>query len=103
MERMIHNRLYYLAETRSWLCPEQAGFRTSRSCEDHERVTQTTSEVEKPRRTVLTLLGFSMAFDRVWKGGPLLRAAGKGLPLTFIKWLRDFLSNRQARVQINIR
>ncbi len=25
----------------------------------------------------------------------------KGLPLTFAKWLRDFLSNRQARVQIN--
>ncbi len=25
----------------------------------------------------------------------------KGLPLTFAKWLRDFLSTRQARVQIN--
>ncbi len=25
----------------------------------------------------------------------------KGLPLTFAKWLRDFLSNRQARLQIN--
>ncbi len=34
MERMIHNRLYYLAETRGWLCPEQAGFRTSSSYED---------------------------------------------------------------------
>ncbi len=34
LERMIHNRLYYLAETRGWLCPEQAGFRTSRSCEN---------------------------------------------------------------------
>ncbi len=30
MKRMIHNRLYYLAETRGWLCPEHAGFRTSR-------------------------------------------------------------------------
>ncbi len=25
----------------------------------------------------------------------------KGLPLTFAKWLRDVLSSRQARVQIN--
>ncbi len=25
----------------------------------------------------------------------------KGLPLTFAKWLRDFLSNRRARAQIN--
>ncbi len=71
IERMIHNRLYYLAETRGWLCPEQAGFRTSRSCEDQIlRVTQTISDgyqATKPKRTVLTLLDFSKAFDRVWK------------------------------------
>ncbi len=30
-----------------------------------------------------------------------MRAVDKGLPLTFVIWLRDFLSNRQARVQIN--
>ncbi len=34
-------------------------------------------------------------------GDLLLRAVDKGLPLTFVKWLRDFLSNRQARLQIN--
>ncbi len=34
LERILHNRLYYLAETRDWLCTEQAGFRKSRSCED---------------------------------------------------------------------
>ncbi len=27
MERMVHNRLYNLVETRGWLCSEQAGFR----------------------------------------------------------------------------
>ncbi len=105
MERMIHNRLYYLAETRGWLCPKQAGFRTSRSCEDQIlRVTQTTSDgyqATKPKLTVLALLDFSKAFDRVWKEDILLRAVDKCLPLTFAKWLRDFLSNRQARVQIN--
>ncbi len=82
LERMIHNRLYYLAETLGWLCPEQAGFRTSRSCEDKIlRVTQTISggyQATKPKRTVLTLLDFSKAFDRVWKEDLLLRAVDKG-------------------------
>ncbi len=30
MERMIHNRRYYLTETRGWLGPEQASIRASR-------------------------------------------------------------------------
>ncbi len=34
MERMVHNWLYNLAETRGWLCSEYAGFRKLRSCED---------------------------------------------------------------------
>ncbi len=102
MERVIHNRLYYLAETRGWLCPEQAGFKTSRSCEDQiPRVTQTISDgyqATMPRRTILTPQDFPNALDCVWKEDLLLRAIDKGLPLTFAKWLRDVLSNRQARV-----
>ncbi len=42
--------------------------------------------------------GLTKAFDRVWKKD---RPVDKGLRLTFTKWLRDFPSNRQARVQIN--
>ncbi len=36
----------------------------------------------------------------MWKKDLLVRALDKGLLLTFAKWLRDFLSNRQAWVQI---
>ncbi len=83
MKRMIHNRLYYIAETRGWLCSKQAGFRTIRSCEGQIlRTTQTISDgyqSTKPKRTVLTLLDFSKAFDRVWKEDLLLRAADKDL------------------------
>ncbi len=81
-------------------CPEHTGFRTSHLCEDQIlRVMQTISDgyqATKPKRTVPALLDFSNAFDRAWKGDLLLRAVDKGLPLTFAKWLRDFLSNRQA-------
>ncbi len=34
MKRMVHSRLYNLAETGGKLCSEQAGFRKPRSCED---------------------------------------------------------------------
>ncbi len=106
MERMVHNRLYNLAETRGWLCNEQAGFRKLRSCEDQIlRITQTISDgfqAAKPQRSLMALLDFSKAFDRVWREELLLAASPKVLPIPFALWLRDFLSNRTARVQINV-
>ncbi len=50
----------------------------------------------KLKRTVLILLDFPKAFDRVWKEDLLLRAVDKGLSLTFAKWL---LSLRQGLPQ----
>ncbi len=44
-ERILHNRLHYLAETRDWLCTEQAVFRKNRSFEDQIlRLTQLISD-----------------------------------------------------------
>ncbi len=34
LQIILHNRLYYLAETQDWLCTEQAGFHMNQSCED---------------------------------------------------------------------
>ncbi len=69
LERYLHDRLYYLAETRDWLCTEQAGFRKNRSCEDQVlRLTQSISDgyqVTTPKKTVLALFDYSKAFDRV--------------------------------------
>ncbi len=71
MERMVHNRLYNLAETRGWLCSEQAGFRKLRSCEDQIlRIAQTISDgfqADKPQHSLMALLDFSKVFDRVWR------------------------------------
>ncbi len=95
---MVHNRLYNLAETRGWLCSERAGFRKLRFCEDQIlKITQTIShgfQVAKPQRSLMALLDFSKAFDRVWREELLPPASPKGLPIPFARWLRDFLSNR---------
>ncbi len=67
----MHNRLYNLAETRGWLCSEQAGFRKLRSCEDQIfRITQTISDgfqAAKPQRSLMAFLDFSRAFARVFR------------------------------------
>ncbi len=105
LERILHNRLYYLAETRDRLCTEQTGFRKNRSCEDQIlRLTLSISDgyqATKPKKTVLALLDYSKAFDRVWREDLLIREIDKGHPISYAQWLRDFLSNRKAKVQIN--
>ncbi len=49
----------------------------------------------------MALLDYSKASDRVWREDLLIGAIEKGLPIAYAQWLRDFLSNRKAKVQIN--
>ncbi len=58
-------------------------------------------QTTKSKKTVLVLLDYSKAFDRVWREDLPIRAIDKGLPIAYAQWLRDFLSNRKAKVQIN--
>ena len=105
MERMVANRLSHLAEVNGWLHPSQAGFRKGRSCEDQiTRVVQRISDgfnAKRMQRSVLVLLDFSKAYDTVWRERLLLTMAEKGVPIHMIRWLRSFLSNREARVRLN--
>ncbi len=48
----------------------------------------------------MALLDFSKDFDRLWRE-LMFASSSKGLPIPFAGWLRDVLSNRTARVQIN--
>ncbi len=61
----------------------------TRSCASHSDGYQAT----KPKKIVLALLDYCKAFDHVWREDLLIRGIDKDL--------RDFLSNRKAKVQIN--
>ncbi|KAH7725652.1 endonuclease and reverse transcriptase-like protein [Aphelenchoides avenae] len=79
----------------------QAGFRKMRSTEDQLlRVVQSVSDgfsaKKPPKRTVMTLVDFSRAFDRVWRTGLYHKMLEKGVPLCLIQWIRAFLSDRRA-------
>jgi len=106
LERIINNRLYYIAEQKGWISKAQAGFRKQRSCEDQIlRITQHISDgfQQKPkaRRTVMVLLDYSQAYDRVWREDLLLDMVNLGVPLQMVIWLRAFLNNRTAQVLYN--
>jgi len=103
LERMVVNRLYYMAETRGWLTSAQAGFRKQRSCEDQIlRLTQGVSDsFQRGKRTLMVLIDYSKAYDRVWQEELMLGMLEKGVPIQFMRWIRSFLSVRTAQVLYN--
>ena len=69
LERILADRLYYIAETNNMFSRFQADFRKGRSCEDQiTRIVQAIEDGFQQRsmkRSVLTLLNFSKAYDTV--------------------------------------
>ena len=82
----------------------QAGFRKGRSCEDQiTRIVQAIEDGFQQRpmqRSVLTLLDFSKAYDTVWREKLLLHMLNTGIPPTFIRWIRSFLTDSRGCVQL---
>ena len=105
LERLIMNRLYYEAETKEWISNKQAGFRAQRSCEDQVlRMVQGVSDnfQEKPsKRTVMALIDYSKAYDRVWREDLLLDLIHLGCPMQMVRWFRGFLCERTGQVKYN--
>ena len=104
LERMIAERLYFMAESGDWFSSLQAGFRAGRSCEDQIlRITQAIDDAlnRGPDRSVLVLLDFSKAYDTVWREKLLMTMLQKGVPVEIVRWLRRFLENRQAKVELH--
>ena len=104
LERILADRLYYIAETNNMFGRFQAGFRKGQSCEDQvTRINQAVEEGFQQRpmqRSVLTLLDFSKAYDTVWREKLLLHMLNTGIPPTFNRWIRSFLNDRRGRVQL---
>jgi hypothetical protein len=58
--------------------------------------------MKKPaNQTVLALLDFSKAYNKVWRADLLATMLRKGVPIRYVRWIQGFLSNRHARVCLN--
>ncbi|KAK7114239.1 hypothetical protein V1264_000328 [Littorina saxatilis] len=103
LERIVNERLRWYLESRNLLAPEQAGFRQFRSTED--QVTYLAQEVEdafqEQKLVFVYWIDLQKAFDKVWKDGLLVKLLRKGVSSNMYQWIRSYLYNRRARVNVD--
>ena len=98
MERLVTNRLRYFAECHNLLTPFQAGFRNGRSTEDqllrHSQSISDGFQHVPMQRTVMALIDYSRAYDKVWQDALLFKMQQMGVPTKMLRWVQVWLSNR---------
>jgi hypothetical protein len=101
MEKVLNKRIVYLLESRGLLTECQAGFRPARSVEDQLlRLSQSVDDsFQRRERTVLALLDYAKAYDKVWRDGLICKLIDMGIGRTIIRWIQSWMSNRKAWVK----
>ena len=104
-ERLILSRLTFHLESNHLLSTCQAGFHPVRSSLDQiltlsQSIWDGFQKKKPPDRTILASVDFSKAFDLVWHSALFHKLLLLKLPLCFILWVRSFLSDLRAKVQV---
>ena len=104
-ERLILSRLTFHFESNHLLSTCQAGFRPGRSSLDQiltlsQSIWDGFQKKKPPDRTILASVDFSKAFDSVWHSALFHKLLLLKLPPCFVLWVRSFLSDRRAKVQV---
>jgi len=100
LEKIVHDQIYDYVSDLNLLNPLQSGYRKG-----HSTVTALLKVADDIRRsidhrnlTLLVLLDFSKAFDRVNHRLLLIKLRKLGFSMSVVKWLEHYLSNRWQRV-----
>ena len=104
-ERLILSRLTFHLESNHLLSTCQAGFRPGRSPLDQiltlsQSIWDGFQKKKPPDRTILATVDFFKAFDSVWHSALFHKLLSLKLPPCFVLWVRSFLSDRRAKVQV---
>ena len=102
-ERLILSRLTFHLESNHLLSTCRAGFRPGRSPLDQilsQSIWDGFQRKQPPDRTILASVDFSKAFDSVWHCALFHKLLSLKLPPCFVLWMRSFLSDRRAKVQV---
>ena len=102
---MILSHLTFHLESNHLLSTCQTGFRPARSPLDQiltlsQSIRDGFQKKKPPDRTILASVDFSKAFDSVWHSALFHKLLLLKLPPCFVLWLRSFLSDRRAKVQV---
>lgn len=103
METLIKDFLLLWLNTSSRLNCSQHGFTANKSCTSQllEYLNDVTEALDRKLCADSVYLDFSKAFDRVSHSILVTKLHSRGVPLTLVRWIRSFLSNRVQRVVIN--
>ena len=102
-ERLILSRLTFHLESNHLLSTCQAGFCPGRSPLDQilsQSIWDGFQKKKPPDRTILASVDFSKAFDSVWHSALFHKLLSLKVPPCFVLWVRSFLCDRRAKVQV---
>ena len=104
-ERLILSRLTFHVESNHLLSTCQTCFRPGRSSLDQiltmsQSIWDGFQKKKPPDRTILASVDFSKAFNSVWHSALYHKLLSLKLPPCFVLWVRSFLSDRRAKVQV---
>lgn len=104
LEKVILNRLTWLAEWNDWLSDNQHGFRRSRSTESalHAIISKIEDAfiTKSFTATVLILIDIKSAFDAAWHPAMVAALGVKRCPRYLIRIVANFLKRRRAALSL---
>lgn len=103
MESIIRDNIIEHMMKHNLFTDDQHGFVPGRSCVTQllEVLNRWTEWLDAGRSVDAVYLDFSKAFDSVPHERLLMKAQAYGITGKILTWLRDFLSNRRQKVQVN--
>ena len=102
-ERLILSRLTFHLESNHLLSTCRAEFCPGRSPLDQilsQSIWDGFQKKKLPDRTILASVDFSKAFDSVWHCALFHKLLSLKFPPCFVLWMRSFLSDRRAKLQV---
>ena len=95
--------IYNFLESNKYLCDEQHGFRSHRSCTTQLLLVSDiiSKRIEDGLDTDVIYLDFQKAFDKVPHRRLLLKLAAAGIKGSALGCITDFLHNRKCRIKVN--
>ena len=102
-ESFVKEYVYNYLETTDYLCEEQHGFRSHRSCTTQLLLFSEilSKRIEDGLDTDVIYLDFQKAFDKVSHRRLLLKVEKAGIQGPICDLIKDFLSNRKHRINVN--
>jgi ribonuclease HI len=103
LERVILNRLHFLADSNNWISNNQFGFRKGIGSVEaaFHLATKISSGFKKRKDTLAVFLDIVGAFNNVWPDAVAHRLVKRKAPISYVKLIRSYLKDRVPQVKTN--